>query len=162
MRLLVVLLSLLTPPEVFGAVAGEGIVEEVLAGLQHLLGMAAQEAVLEPQELNQAVEGVVVLLLAILELAVLDDLSSLFLTELNMIYAIIEDQTNIVVNVTVLDEGAWWTPPDNDYIVDITNLEVGIGWTYNPDTNEWTPPPSPEPPEPPPEESLGSAPNVIE
>lgn len=77
-----------------------------------------------------------------------------------MIYAVIEDQTNVVVNVVLLDEGVQWTPPDNDYLVDITNLEVGIGWTYNPQNNEWTPPPNPEPVTSV-EETPGSVPNVI-
>jgi hypothetical protein len=60
-----------------------------------------------------------------------------------MIFALINDETNIVENVVVLDEGVVWTPPDNDYLIDITNLEVGINWSYNPDTQEWTPPPPP-------------------
>jgi hypothetical protein len=77
-----------------------------------------------------------------------------------MIFALINDETNIVENVVVLDEGAVWTPPDNDYLIDITNLEVGINWSYNPDTQEWTPPPPP-PPEPPVDETNGTEPNVI-
>ena len=78
-----------------------------------------------------------------------------------MIYAVINDQTNIVENTIVLDEGAIWTPPAGYYIVDITNTEVGIGWTYNPQTNEWTPPPNPQPVTSV-DETPGSAPNVIE
>ena len=62
---------------------------------------------------------------------------------LNMIYAIIENETNLVINVVKLEEGANWTPPNNNYLVDITNLEVGINWTYNPQTSEWTAPPEP-------------------
>lgn len=77
-----------------------------------------------------------------------------------MIYAVIDDVTNIVVNTVLLDEGVQWTPPDNDYLVDITNLEVGINWTYNPQTKEWTPPPNPEPVVSV-DETSGSAPNVI-
>jgi hypothetical protein len=57
-----------------------------------------------------------------------------------MIYAVINDQTNIVENTIVLDEGSTWTPPAGYYIVDITGTEVGIDWTYNPTTKEWTPP----------------------
>jgi len=78
-----------------------------------------------------------------------------------MIYAVINDQTNIVENTIVLDEGAIWTPPSGYYIVDITGTEVGIDWTYNPQTNEWTPPPNLEPVTSV-EETSGSAPNVIE
>jgi len=57
-----------------------------------------------------------------------------------MIFAVINDQTNIVQNTVVLDEGSQWTPPSGDYIVDITGTDVGISWTYNPITKQWTPP----------------------
>ena len=80
--------------------------------------------------------------------------------EPNMIYAVIDDVTNIVVNTIVLDEGVQWNPPDNDYIINIDGLEVGIDWTYNPQTKEWTPPPDPEPVVSV-DETSGSAPNVI-
>lgn len=76
-----------------------------------------------------------------------------------MIFALVNDETNIVENVVVLDEGVQWTPPYNDYLVDITNLGVGIGWSYNPNTQEWTPPPPP--PEPLVDQTEGSTPNVI-
>lgn len=62
-----------------------------------------------------------------------------------MILAIINNETNIVENAVVLDEGAIWRPPTGYYTVDISTLEVGIDWTYNPQTNEWTAPPAPEP-----------------
>lgn len=61
-----------------------------------------------------------------------------------MIFAVINDQTNIVKNIVVLDEGSQWTPPPGDYIVDITGTEVGIGWIYSPQSGEWTPPSEPE------------------
>lgn len=77
-----------------------------------------------------------------------------------MIYAVINDQTNIVENTIILDEGSTWTPPPGYYIVNITNLEVGIGWTYNPQTNEWAPPPNPGPITSV-NETPGSVPNVI-
>lgn len=76
-----------------------------------------------------------------------------------MIFALINDETNIVDNVVVLDEGVQWTPPDNDYLVNIDGLEVGIGWSYDPQTQQWTPPPPP--PEPPVDGTNGSAPSVI-
>ena len=57
-----------------------------------------------------------------------------------MIFAVINDQTNIVKNTVVLDEGSQWTPPTGDYIVDVTGTEVGIVWSYNPITKQWIPP----------------------
>lgn len=57
-----------------------------------------------------------------------------------MNYALIDNTTNIVDNVIVLDEGSTWAPPSGYYMVNIDGLEVGIGWTYNPQTREWTPP----------------------
>ena len=74
-----------------------------------------------------------------------------------MIYAVINDQTNIVENTIVLDEGAIWTPPQGYYIIDITGTEVGIGWSYDPATQQFSPPPPP----PEPETTDGSEPNVI-
>lgn len=62
-------------------------------------------------------------------------------------YAIINSETNICDNVILLDEGSIWTPPADHYMVNIDGLEVGIGWTYDPQTNEWTPPPPPPEPE---------------
>ena len=76
-----------------------------------------------------------------------------------MIFAVIDDQTNIVKNTVVLDEGSQWTPPPGDYIVDITGTEVGGDWTYNPITKQWTPP---APLQTPIDETPGSTPNVIE
>ena len=79
-----------------------------------------------------------------------------------MIFAVINEQTNIVNNTVVLNEGSQWTPPLGDYIVDITGKEVGVDWVYNPITKQWTPPTPPAPLETPIDETSGSAPNVIE
>ena len=57
-----------------------------------------------------------------------------------MIYAVINNQTNIVENTVVLNEGAVWSPPEGYYIVDITGTEVGNNWVYDPNTQQWTPP----------------------
>lgn len=76
-----------------------------------------------------------------------------------MINALIDNVKNIIVNTVVLDEESQWTPPDNVYLVDITNLEVGINWTYNPQTKEWTPPLNLEPSI---NEIDGLTPNVID
>lgn len=61
-----------------------------------------------------------------------------------MIYAILQNGTNVVENTTVLDTGAQWTPPQGYYTVDTTGTDVGIGWIYNPQSQEWTPPLEPE------------------
>lgn len=62
-------------------------------------------------------------------------------------YAVIANATNICDNVVVWDDTLGpWTPPADHYIVNIDGLEVGIEFTFNPATNEWTPPPQPEPP----------------
>jgi hypothetical protein len=78
-----------------------------------------------------------------------------------MIYAVINEQTNIVENAIVLDENANWTCPEGFYIVDITNQQAAINWTHNPSTKEWTAPPEAKL-EAPVNEMSGSAPNVIE
>ena len=61
-----------------------------------------------------------------------------------MVFAVINDQTNIVENTIVLDDGSQWTPPLGNYIVNITDTEVGLNWVYNPITKQWTPPAVPE------------------
>ena len=73
-----------------------------------------------------------------------------------MDYALINNQTNIVENVIVLDEGSTWVTPQGYYIIDIDGLSVGIDWTYNPTTQEWTAPPLPPNPN-----DEGATPNVI-
>jgi hypothetical protein len=62
----------------------------------------------------------------------------------NMIFAVINTQTNIVNNTIVLDDGVIWTAPQGYYTVNTTGTDVGIGWTYNPQTSEWTSPIEPE------------------
>jgi len=61
-------------------------------------------------------------------------------------WALIDSSTNIVDNVVVLEEGSEWVPPADHYIENITGLEVGIGWTYDPATGQWSAPPLPPPP----------------
>lgn len=58
-------------------------------------------------------------------------------------YAVIDEATNVVDNVIVLNDPSQWTPPDNHHIVNIDDVAVGIGWSYNQSTNQWTPPPEP-------------------
>lgn len=62
------------------------------------------------------------------------------------IWAIINTADNICDNTVVGDEGADWGPPPDHYRFCIDGLEVGIGWTYDPANNAWTPPPSPPAP----------------
>ena len=61
------------------------------------------------------------------------------------LFAVIETNTNICDNTILLDEGAIWEPPADHYIVNIDNLQVGIGYSYNPQTGEWTAPLPPAP-----------------
>lgn len=67
--------------------------------------------------------------------------------EPNMNYAVINNETNVVENTIVLNPGSTWQPPTGSYIVDISNLGVGIGWTYDSQSNTWTPPPGSTQPE---------------
>jgi hypothetical protein len=57
-------------------------------------------------------------------------------------YAVIASATNICDNVVVWDDTLGpWNPPADHYTVDIDGLEVGIGFSYDPNTNTWTAPP---------------------
>ena len=61
------------------------------------------------------------------------------------LFAVVETATNLCDNTILLDEGSTWEPPADHYTVNIDGLQVGIGFTYNPQTGEWTPPPQPAP-----------------
>jgi hypothetical protein len=55
-------------------------------------------------------------------------------------YAVIDELSNICDNVIVWDGQAQWSPPAGHYVVNIDDVEAGIGWAYNPVTKEWTSP----------------------
>lgn len=55
-----------------------------------------------------------------------------------MSYAVIDIQTNIVVNVVVWDGHSSWSPPEG--CIAIQSDLAGIGWTYNPKDGSFTPP----------------------
>jgi hypothetical protein len=102
----------------------EGLMQQMVRlGLNLLEGAVGRGA---PQQLQVQV------VMAVLQLQ--------YLMGPKMIFAIINGQTNIVTNTVVLEDGAQWTPPSGDYIVNITDTEVGINWVYNPITKQWTPP----------------------
>jgi hypothetical protein len=69
--------------------------------------------------------------------------------------AIINLETHIVENVTVLEAGSTWQPPAG-YETQPLGENVGIGWSFV--GGQWIEPPQPEP-EPEPEN--GEEPNVI-
>ncbi len=54
--------------------------------------------------------------------------------------AVIDDATNIVVN-TIMADARYDVPPGGCYLIDITDLAVGIGWSYDPVTQTFTAPP---------------------
>jgi hypothetical protein len=60
--------------------------------------------------------------------------------------AIINSETRIVENVTVVEEGSAWQPPAG-YETQPLGENVGIGWSFV--DGQWVEPPQPEPvPEP--------------
>lgn len=54
--------------------------------------------------------------------------------------AVIDSNTNIVVN-TIMADARYDIPPGGCYLVDISDIVVGIGYSYDPVTQEFTPPP---------------------
>ena len=62
-------------------------------------------------------------------------------------YAEINTQ-NIVVNIIVADAEFVATQTEKTYVEYTNEKPAGIGWTYDPDTGLFTPPPAPEPVEP--------------
>lgn len=58
--------------------------------------------------------------------------------------AIISKETNLVENVIIPPKGAdaYFVPPE--YLGKLCEDNVGIGWSYDPDTEEFSPPPPAE------------------
>lgn len=58
--------------------------------------------------------------------------------------AVVEDVTNIVVNIIIAD--AHKDPaPDGCFLIDCTDIPCDIGWIYDPATGAFNPPVPPEP-----------------
>lgn len=56
-------------------------------------------------------------------------------------FAVVRSDDNIVDNVVNLQGGAW-AAPEGHYLVEFDGFNYGIGWAYDPVTEQWTPPPS--------------------
>lgn len=56
------------------------------------------------------------------------------------IYAVVQSDTNICDNITVWDGVTPWQPPADHYVVLNDDGRGEIGWIYDPQTGEWTPP----------------------
>lgn len=57
-----------------------------------------------------------------------------------MRHALVENETNIVVNV-ILWDGAEWLPPRNHLVIKLDDdSDVGIGHLYDPGTNTFSKP----------------------
>jgi hypothetical protein len=52
--------------------------------------------------------------------------------------AVVQDVTNIVVNMIVADPSD--PPPEGCFLVDITDKACDIGWIYDPVTQTFSPP----------------------
>jgi hypothetical protein len=62
--------------------------------------------------------------------------------------AIINDETGVIENIAVVEEGANWTPPGDKRVLSLPHdHEVGIGWTHNKEDGTFLAPPVPELPE---------------
>ncbi len=45
-------------------------------------------------------------------------------------YAVIDAETNIVVNAILWDGESEWTPPAGTYVQSLEGTEAGIGWKF--------------------------------
>lgn len=45
-------------------------------------------------------------------------------------YAVIDEETNVIINVILWDGESNWVPPVGSYVVCIEGTEAGIGWKY--------------------------------
>lgn len=58
-----------------------------------------------------------------------------------MNWAIIDLETNVVVNMILWDGISKWNPPVGFYIIDVTGIEqIGIDWTYDVNTETFLSP----------------------
>ena len=55
-------------------------------------------------------------------------------------YAIIDTETNVCVNMCVWDGVTPWEPPPGCYVVNNASGAGEIGWLYDPNTSQWSPP----------------------
>lgn len=55
-------------------------------------------------------------------------------------FAVIDTQTNECVNAVLWNGVDLWSPPEGHYLIEITGLEVGPGFSYDPVSNKWTEP----------------------
>jgi hypothetical protein len=72
------------------------------------------------------------------------------------IYAVIEEATGKIVNSIVLDDVDAWPVPEGHFIVEQTDVPLGIGGIYI--DGVYTPPPQPSLPPPPINPDLDSQP----
>lgn len=59
-------------------------------------------------------------------------------------FAVVSNETNICDNVIVLDDSSSWEPPPDHYIINIDGDQVGIGWMYDKENNQWIEPVVPD------------------
>jgi len=56
-------------------------------------------------------------------------------------WAVIDNNTNAVLNIVVWDGSSPWSEPDNTYLIEVTNIAgVQIGYVYNKTVKEFFPP----------------------
>ena len=61
-----------------------------------------------------------------------------------MIWSVISQETNIVINIVSWDGQSTWVPFEGTFVINTTDVEsAGIGSTYDPVTQTFTPPPLP-------------------
>ena len=63
--------------------------------------------------------------------------------------ALVDSQSNTVINVIVLEEGAAYTPPEGTYMIDGDGVEMDYVWDA--EQSAFVAPPPPPPPIPPPQ-----------
>jgi len=57
-------------------------------------------------------------------------------------FALINKNNNLVSNIIILNENSIYAPPEDTFMVDVSNIFVNIGWIYDDSLNQFIPPPS--------------------
>jgi hypothetical protein len=55
-------------------------------------------------------------------------------------FALISNSNNLVLNIIILNDNSTYTPPNDTFMVDVSDVFVDIGWVYDATENQFIQP----------------------